>query len=163
MARRAATAVAAAVAVGAVVVAAISLSGGGDHKAGSGTTTTIVKHTGGSPTTTTVTATTAPTSLKPTSVTATDVSFTAPSGHYTLAFQASGGACWVGIEHTTAGPWLFEQTLTDGQSTTYRGTGPLVVRLGAPAYMVLQLNGLPVELPSGVTETYNVDLTPASG
>ncbi len=163
MARRAATGVAAAIALAAVALAAISLSGGGTHKKAGGTTTTTLRHTGGSPSSTTVTATTAPTSLKPTSVTATDVSFTAPSGHYTLAFQASGGACWVGIEQSTAGPWLFEQTLTDGQSTTYKGSGSLVVRLGAPGYMLLQLNGLPVELPSGVTETYNVDLTAASG
>jgi len=164
MARRAATAVAAALAIAAVAVAAISLSGGGAHKSGNAATTTTLKHRGGgSPTTTTVTATTTPSSFKPTSVTATDVSFTAPSGHYTLAFQASGGACWIGIEQSTAGPWLYEQTLSNGQSATYKGSGPLVVRLGAPAYIALQMDGLPVELPSGVTQTYNVDLTPASG
>jgi len=163
MARRAATGVAAALALAAVAVAAISLSGGGAPKTAGGTTTTTLRHTGGSPSTTTVTATTAPPSLRPTSVTSTDVSFNAPSGHYTLAFQASGGACWIGIEQSAAGPWIFEQTLTNGQSTTYKGSGPLVVRLGAPAYMLLQLNGLPVELPSGATQSYNVDLNPTSG
>ena len=144
MARRAATGVAAAVASAAVAVAAISLSGGGarqdsewDHDHDTEAHRGQSEHDDGRPTTT------APYQLKPTSVTATDVSFTAPSGNYTLAFQASGGACWIGIEQSAAGPWLFEQTLTDGRSTTYKASGALVVRLGAPAYMVLQLNGLP--------------------
>ncbi len=55
--------------------------------------------------------TTLPTSLKPTSVSRSGVAFTVLSGSYTLAFQATGGGCWVGIEHTAAGPWLFAETL----------------------------------------------------
>jgi len=164
LARRAATGGAAAVAVVAVVIAAISLTGGGGHRPRKSTATT--EHRGGSGrTTTTSTATTLPSTLKPTSVTATDVSFTAPSGQYTLAFTATGGACWIGIETSAgaAGPWRFAETLSAGQSATYAASGALVVRLGAPAYIGLQVNGLPAELPSGQQQAYNVDFTPATG
>jgi hypothetical protein len=96
-------------------------------------------------------------------VTASLVSFTAPAKHYTLAFQATGGACWIGIQQTGSRTWLFAETLAAGQSATYHGSGALVVTLGAPAYIGLTVNGLTAELPSGVTQAYGVELTPASG
>jgi len=159
MARRAATGTVAVVAVVAVVVAAISLSGGGGHHA-TGTTTTVRRGSGGRTTTTT---TTLATTLAPTSVSPSGVSFAVGSGGYTLAFQATGGACWVGIENSTAGPWLFSETLHAGQSATYKGSGALIMRLGAPAYLGLTVNGLVAELPSGVTQSYDVEFTPAAG
>jgi hypothetical protein len=164
IARRAATGVAAAAAVAAVVVAAIFLAGGGAHHAT--TVPPVIHHPGGSrlttTTTTTATTTTLPTRLKPTSVSLSNVAFTVPSATYTLRFQATGGLCWVGVEHTTAGPWLFAETLGSGQSATYKGSGALIVRLGAPAYIGLTVNGLVAELPSGLKQTYSVDLTPGS-
>ena len=69
----------------------------------------------------------------------------------------------MGIEHTTAGPWLFAETLRAGQSATYKASGAIVMPLGAPRYIGLTVNGLVAELPSGVTQPYNVELTPASG
>jgi hypothetical protein len=164
MVRRAAAGAATAVAVVAAVAAAISLSSGGGRRATLPTTTTV--HSGGGGRTTTSTTTTLPTSLKPTSVTRSNIAFTVPSGSYTLAFQAAGGACWVGVEHTTAGPsgpWLFAETLTAGQSATYKGSGALVMTLGAPAHIGFTVNGLAAEIPSGITQPYNVELTPASG
>ena len=79
-----------------------------------------------------------------------------------MDFRVSGGACWVGIEHSTAGPWLFAETMASGQSATYKGSGSLLVTLGAPAHFSLSVNGLTVELPRGVTQVYSFDLTPAS-
>jgi hypothetical protein len=90
------------------------------------------------------------------------VTFSVPSSSYTLAFQTTGGACWVGIERTTAGPWLFNQTLTAGQSATYKGSGALIVRVGAPPYIGLTVNGLKAELPTRATQAYSFDLTPAT-
>jgi hypothetical protein len=162
MVRRAATGTAAAVAVVAVVAAVISLSGGGGS-GGKLTTTTTRRGGGGRTTTTTFTTTTLPTSLKPTSVSPSNIAFSVPSGTYTLAFQASTGACWVGIEHTRAGPWLFAQTLDAGQSATYAASGALVVILGAPRFIGITVNGLAAELPSGISQPYNVELTPAEG
>jgi hypothetical protein len=169
MARRAATGVAAAAALVAVVVAAIYLSssgGGGGRTAAGGkstSTTTTSRHSGGGGSTTTTptsTSTTVPTSLEPTS--SSPVTFTVPSDSYTLSFQATGGPCWVGIERTTAGPWLFAQTLVAGQSGTYKASGALLVDLGAPSHFSLSVDGLTADLPSGVTQAYSFDLTPAS-
>jgi hypothetical protein len=164
MARRAATGSAAAVAVAAVVFAAISLSGSPGHHAGTSTTTTVRGGGGGKQTTTTTsTTTTLPTALTPTSQSSSGVVFTVPTGDYTLAMQATGGACWVGIEKTIAGPWLFSQTLNAGQSATYKGSGALIMRLGAPAYLGLTVNGLVAKLPNGVKQSYNVEFNPAQG
>jgi len=159
MARRVATGATAGAAVVAVALAAFFLSGGGGRHPTTSTTTTISR--GGGRTTTT--ATTFPTTLKPTSVSPTNVAFTVPSGDYSLAFQTTGGRCWVGIEHTGAGPWLFAETLSSGQTATYEGSGALVITLGAPAYVAFTVNGLVAELPSGVTRPYSVELTPTSG
>ncbi|MFZ2057613.1 MAG: hypothetical protein WAV54_09440 [Acidimicrobiales bacterium] len=160
MTRRVATGATAGAAVVAVVVAAVFLSGGGGHHPTTSTTTTLRRGGGGRTTTTT---TTFPTTLKPTSVSPTNVAFTVPSGGYSLAFQATGGSCWVGIEHTRAGPWLFAETLSPGQAATYKGSGALVITFGAPAHIGFTMNGLVAELPSGVTQPYSVELTPPSG
>jgi type II secretory pathway pseudopilin PulG len=162
MARRVATGATAGVAVVAGVVAALYLSGGnGGHHPSSTTSTTLHHATGGSPTTTTTTTTTTlSTTLAPTTVS--PVTFTAPSGDYTLAFQAAGGACWVGVEQNASGPWLFSETLDAGQSASYKGSGTLIVRLGAPVHISVTVNGLTAELPSGVTQAYSFDLTPAA-
>ena len=163
MVRRAATGATAAVAVVAVVVAVIFLSTGGKNP-GKVTTTTTHRGGGGSSTTTsTTTTTTLPTSLKPISVSTSNVAFNVPSGSYTLTFQATSGACWVGIEHTGAGPWLFSQTLDAGQSATYKAAGALVMTLGAPRYIALSVNGLVADLPAGINQPYNVELTPSAG
>ena len=160
--RRVATGGAGAVAVAAVAVAAVVLSGngGGHHAPNPVTPTTHRRNSASRSKSTTTTTTTQLTSLKPTSVTATDVSFTAPSGHYTLDFQATGGACWIGIQQSVGGPWLFSQTLTPGQSVTYQASGALVVRLGAPSNIGIDVNGLPAQLPSGFKDPYDVELTP---
>jgi hypothetical protein len=68
----------------------------------------------------------------------------------------------VGIEHSSAGPWLFAETLAAGRSASFKASGGLVVTLGAPGHIELDVNGLVAELPGGVTQPYNVDLTPSS-
>jgi hypothetical protein len=169
LARRIATGTAAGAALVAVIVAGIYLSsGGGGPRASTSTTTTVHRGGGGNNTTTTTTSkggtstttTTPSTTLKPTS--SSPLTFTVPSHDYTMALQVTGGRCWVGIEHTTAGPWLFARTMAAGQSATYKGSGALVVTLGAPAHFSLRVNGLTVELPRGVTQVYSFDLNPGS-
>jgi hypothetical protein len=163
MARRAATGATAAVAVVAVVVAAVYLSGGGGgHHPNSTTSTTLHRAGSGSSTTTTTSTstTTLSTTLSPTTLS--PVTFTVPSSQYTLDFQASGGPCWVGIEHSSSGPWLFAETLVAGQAASYKGSGTLVVSLGAPVHIGVTVNGLTAELPSGVTQAYSFNLVPAS-
>jgi hypothetical protein len=68
----------------------------------------------------------------------------------------------VGVEQNASGPWLFSETLDAGQSASYKGSGTLIVRLGAPVHISVTVNGLTAELPSGVTQAYSFDLTPAA-
>jgi hypothetical protein len=158
--RRTVTGIVAGVAILAIVGAAVALSSSGGHHVVSTTTTTVHRRSSGRTTTTT---TTLPTVLKPTSVSPTDVAFTVPSGSYTLTLEATTGTCWVGIEQTTAGPWLWMETLTPGQTGTYKGSGALVVAIGAPAYAGLRVNGIVAQLPSGATQPYDVELSPSAG
>jgi hypothetical protein len=163
--RRIATASAATVAVAAVVIASIYLSSGGGGRGALSPTTTTTHRSGGGVTTTSTnpnqstTTTTLPTSLKPTSTS--PVTFAVPARSYTLAFQATGGPCWVGIEASTAGPWLFSETLAAGQAATYKGSGTLIVRLGAPVHFYLTVDGLKALLPT-YTQAYSLDLVPTS-
>ena len=113
------------------------------------------------PTTTGPTSTTAPSALIPVSTSPTDVAFVAPSGTYTVSLADTGGVCWVGIERTAAGPYVWEQTLNAGQSATYRATGSLIIRIGAPRYLGVKVNGLPARLP-GFVQPYNLTFNPAS-
>lgn len=160
--RRLATGVAAAVALVAVVGVAFSLTGGGTP---STTTTTRAAGAGkGTSTTTTgpaATATTQPTILKPTSATATDVAFTVPSTSYTVSLAATGGPTWLGIQQVAAGPYVWEETLPPGQSVTYKATGPIVIRIGAPPYTSIQVDGVSAQLPV-TSQPYNVELTPGT-
>jgi hypothetical protein len=151
------------VAILAIAGAAIALSNNGGRHAASSSTTTTVHRGGGGRSSTTTTTTTLPTVLKPTSVSPTEVAFTVPSASYTLTLNATTGSCWVGVEKSSAGPWLWMQTLAPGQSATYKGSGALVVAIGAPAYAGLSVNGIVAQLPSGATQPYDVDLSPAAG
>jgi hypothetical protein len=47
------------------------------------------------------------------------------------------------------------KTLGAGETSTYSASGPVVVRLGAPGYLTLSLNGTPVELPH-TSQPYDV-------
>lgn len=163
--RRVATGATAAVALAALAVAGLYLSGGegGAPPKRSGTTTTLRR--GGSGAGTTSTTSTSPTSTSTTlansvsPVSLSPVTFRVPAGVYTLGFQVTGGDCWVGVERSSAGPWLFNQTLSSGQSASYKGSGTLMVTLGAPVHFTMTLNGLSAELPR-TTQVYTFDLVP---
>jgi hypothetical protein len=102
-------------------------------------------------TTTRVTTTTAP-SVTPESVSGNDVTFKVPSGHYTLSFSGVGGACWVGVETGLgSGTYLWNQTVEAGTTASYKASGPLAVALGAPEFVAITVNGVPVKIPKGVT------------
>ncbi len=105
--------------------------------------------------------TTTPTALVPVSTSSTDVAFVAPKGSYTLDMADSGGLCWVGIQQTSGGPYIWQDTLGAGQTTSYRASGPLVIRIGAPRFLGVRVNGVPVRLP-GFAQPYDVTFNPSS-
>lgn len=129
----------------------LTLQGGGHHAGSPPTTTRPGASTSTSTTTTRVTATTAPV-VKPISTSGDTATFKAPSGRYTLRFSTTSAACWVGIQPSLgSGTYLWSQTVQAGSSGAYRASGALAVQLGAPAYLSVTVNGIPMRLPSGVT------------
>jgi hypothetical protein len=162
-ARRITTAGLAAVAIAAAVFAALQLAGGGKPKSATPptathpTTTLPPTSTTSAPTTTTA----GPRTIPPQSVSASDVSYVAPARSYTFDFSASA-LCWIGIEQQVGGPWLWDATLSAGQTATYTATGATVVRLGAPTTAHITVNGVVVQLPPSNTQAYDLSFTPAS-
>lgn len=92
--------------------------------------------------------------VEPTLVSANVVSFKAPTGPYTLSFTADN-QCWLGFESSVNGPYLSMTTLGASGTTQYRANGPIVVRIGAPQYVHLALNGVAVALPSNKVTAYD--------
>ncbi len=166
--RRAATGAAAAVALAAVAVGGWELA---SHNAPS--------VSGTAPTTTTPPApshTSLPrssghartpatqTTIEPTSSSVSLVTYQAPAGRYTLTFRATGGECWLGAQSQAATTsWLKMWLLTPGEQASYSWSGPLVVRIGAPRYVSISVNGTPLVLPPGNVRPYDVSLTTGTG
>jgi hypothetical protein len=161
--RRAATGAAAAVALGAVAVGGWQLA---SHKATPGHATAPTTPPSRStappertrPAThhathrTTSTSTPPPNMLRPTSTSPSLVTYAAPAGSYTLTFSATTGACWLGAQaQVNTSAYLQMWTLQPGQSATYTASGPLVVKIGAPHYVTIRLDGKPVVLPDYAT------------
>lgn len=115
---------------------------------------------GTTPSTAAPTTTRPPSTLLPVSTSSTDVAFVAPTGPYTVGF-AGTGACWVGIQKSAGGSYVWEKTLAAGQTASYRATGPIVIRIGAPEYIRVSVDGRRAKLP-GLVQPYDVTLTPSS-
>ena len=92
------------------------------------------------------------------------MTYAAPVGPYTVTFAAVGGTCWLGAQQqvaTTA--YLQMWTLSSGQQASYHANGPLVVKIGAPHYVKMAVDGIPVVLPPGNVQPYDVSFTAGSG
>ena len=101
--------------------------------------------------TTVVTTTTTPV-LKAVSTSGDSATYKAPSGRYTLRFTTTSGACWVGVQPSVgSGTYLFSSTVAAGSAASYKGSGLLAVQLGAPEYVSVTLDGVPVQMPPGAT------------
>ena len=129
---------------------------GGTRAARSGAKAPHHRPSSASTSTTAVTTTTAPL-VRPISTSGDDGTFKVPPGHYILAFTTTNSACWVGIETGLgSGSFFWDETVQAGSSASFRGSGPLAVVLGAPEYLSsVTLNGVPVEIPKGIT-AYNL-------
>lgn len=154
---------AAVVVVAGLVVAGVELtSGGSGHHRAAGASGQAARHvTGTSVGKPAPTTTTSPPMVVPVSTSSTDVSFVAPKGRYSILLTDTGGECWVGIQQTAGGPYVWQETLYSGQSATYKASGPLVVRIGAPRFLGVKVNGVPARLP-GFVQPYDLTFNPAS-
>lgn len=104
-----------------------------------------------------------PSAIEPTSTSGSVVAYAVPTRSYTIQFTVTGSSpCWLGVEQTPGGPYLWMDTLQPGASTTYKASGALVVRVGAPPMIAVQINGKKVALPPGVVQPFDMTLSPAS-
>ncbi len=153
-ARRATSAAASAVALAAIGVATWQLASGGapthhattppatTGKSKGGTHTGSGGQTGGQ-------------GLVPTSVSPSVVAYAVTGRAYTITFSASG-PCWLGVQQGVNGKYLWMTTLLAGQTSSYKANGPVAVRLGAPPYVKVQVNGVNVELPPTNVQPYDI-------
>ncbi|MGO9559490.1 MAG: RodZ domain-containing protein [Acidimicrobiales bacterium] len=145
-----------------VVVAGLGYAGSrllaASPRHGTASPPTTLHHAGGGTvpsSTTSTTPTTVSDVLVPVSTSPTDVAFTAPRGSYTVGLNVAGGTCWVGIQQLSGGPYVWEETLYSGQSASYKASGTLVIRIGAPKYLRVKVNGMTARLPAYV-QPYDV-------
>jgi hypothetical protein len=98
--------------------------------------------------------------LVPTSVSGAVVSYATRKAHYTVTFAASA-PCWLGVEAGVGGRYLWQTTLGAGGTASYRATGSIAVRLGAPPYVKVQVDGVKVELPAKNVQPYDITFSPS--
>ena len=158
-ARRAAGVAAAVVVVAAVTVGLFQLPGGHAKPPAAKSRSDGSPVTSAPPDSTTTTVLAGlPSTLTPTASSATTVSYAlALTGAYRVTFSTSG-RCWVGIQSTIGNSYLWMQTLGIGESGSYNATGSIVVRIGAPSFISIAVNGTPVNLPKGRSQPYDIVL-----
>lgn len=177
--RRKVTVGAAAVGVLAVVVLAVELTGSPSSTAPSHRATGR-RSTGATPTrrsssgksskpsskgTTPPPAVTTPAPVEtPISVTPTVVTFDLPATSFAISISASS-RCWFGVQQPGAapnGPYIYDETLAPGTSASYHAVGPVSVRLGAPPYVSVTVNGQALKLPASNVLPFDLVLIPAA-
>ncbi|HVC26482.1 MAG TPA: hypothetical protein VND23_12065 [Acidimicrobiales bacterium] len=105
-----------------------------------------------------------PAAFRPMSTSASLVTYAAPSGPYTITFRATGGTCWLGAQQqVVSNTYLQMWTLASGESASYRASGALVVKIGAPRYVSISVAGEPVVLPPGNVQPYDISFTTGTG
>ncbi|HWD25232.1 MAG TPA: RodZ domain-containing protein [Acidimicrobiales bacterium] len=109
-------------------------------------------------TSSTVTTTTvAPDIYTPTTVSPSLVTYGVPNRAHTLSFACTG-ACWVGVESSTSGPYLWMDTIGAGSKATYTTSKNVVVRIGAPSVSSMTLDGVRVAFPKQQVGAFDVVL-----
>jgi hypothetical protein len=154
-ARRATSAAASAVALAAIGVATWQLTSGAPAPTHHATTPPATTGKSKGRTHTGTGRQTGGQGLVPTSVSPSVVAYAITGGAYTITFSASG-PCWLGVQQGVNGKYLWQTTLLAGQTSSYKANGPVAVRLGAPPYVKVQVNGVNVELPPTNVQPYDI-------
>ncbi|HLX77238.1 MAG TPA: DUF4115 domain-containing protein [Acidimicrobiales bacterium] len=83
------------------------------------------------------------------------ITYPLTSQSFTIKFISSG-ACWIGVRQGLNGTYLWMTTLGAGGTATYQASGPVYVRIGAPKYARVQINGVALALPPHVVTPYDI-------
>jgi hypothetical protein len=168
--RRLTTGVVGLVAVAAVAITASLLAGSGTKSptTSGGTTNTSLppESTVGPASTTTSTpaptTSTLPATIVPETANTTDVAYVTPASSYIIAMTATSQPCWIGVEKFAGGPWVWEGTLQPGQIETYKASGTTIVRVGAPRWLKVSIDGINVQLPASNVQPYDLTFNPST-
>jgi hypothetical protein len=98
----------------------------------------------------------------PASVSSTVVTFDLPATSFAISISASS-RCWFGVQHPGAapnGPYIYDETLAPGASASYHAVGSVSVRLGAPSYVSVTVNGEALKLPPSNVLPFDLVLLP---
>ena len=96
--------------------------------------------------------------IVPTSTSPTIVTYPLSESTFTITFTASE-PCWIGILPSQHGGYLWMTTLGAGTTTTYHASAPVYVRIGAPQYVILKVDGVRLALPPKMIQPYDVTFT----
>jgi hypothetical protein len=100
-------------------------------------------------------ATTTMPNIQPTTATAAEAAYAAPTSTYTVQLSASG-PCWISATQTSTGRVLWQGTMQAGQTQQIPAAGSVFLRLGAAFDVSVSLNGDPVVLPTGHGSPFSV-------
>ena len=109
----------------------------------------------------TITPVTGP--ISPTSTTSGSVEFLMAqgSGPFSVTISADGGPCWAEVSSSSGGIVSWAGTVADGSQHVLAPGASWWLRLGAPEYVTVTVNGRPLKLP-GTGQPLNVDIATAT-
>lgn len=99
--------------------------------------------------------------ITPTSTSQNIVTFPLSASSFTITFSSTA-PCWIGILPSERGPYIWMTTVEAGTTTTYHANAPVYVRIGAPQYVVVKVDGVRLALPPKKIQPYDVTFTVGS-
>jgi hypothetical protein len=154
--RRLGAPIAAAVAV-IILVTGLAIAGARSRTPHSTTATTAAHHeaTRTGSTSSTTSTTVKPTVFAATSTSGNDATYQLPYPSYTVAFTATTGDCYVEVVNAQ-GQVPYASVLNAGQTEQLTLTGNSKVDIGAPAYVHVKVDRIPVTFPDPVPAPLNL-------
>ena len=144
------------VGVGGIIVGVLASSRQPSQNAAERNTTTSAP-----PASSTTSTTTAPRTYQSAGVVQGVATYTLPSGSHTIGF-ATTSTCWIGVEASASGPYLWMDTIGAGGRASYVASSDVFVRIGAPHAVSVTVDGVPLVFPAGQSQPFDVALTATS-
>ena len=143
---------AALVGVGGIIVGVLASSRQPSQNAAEHSTTTST------PAASSTTTTTTPSAYRSSGVVAGVATYALPAGSHTIGF-ASTSTCWIGVQSSASGPYLWMDTIAPGGRASYVASSDVVVRIGAPHAVSVTVDGMPLVFPAGQSQPFDLALT----
>ena len=79
------------------------------------------------------------------------------SGPFSVTISAAGGPCWAEVSSSSGSTVSWAGTVAQGSQHVLAPGASWWLRLGAPEYVTVTVNGRPLELP-GTSQPLDVDI-----